>query len=930
MCEKGISAIIFHYIGEDAPWLQLSRCQVWLDLGRLQEEITSTTNLTLDERFHPQNRAAHYGILTKSLIGQKRRLLDLDRFGDSPYEKREKLCKIFQYYQDATILDKKSFLLMHSYQDAKPPLCLPSQKGGTRWSLSGRLSQTVSRALHEHQLDTLDWMMEKERNLQIGGGNFELPVDPSWMCWPGQEDKQNKVFFDVIRTQLFSSDIQFSQPPIKIALGGAILADGIGIGKTLILIALSKLRRTEEEKDSLLHGESPESTIEVHNNSSFVSRATLILSPSHLVQQWKHQIMESCALTVKVITICTTKEHAAVNYKECINADFVIVSVQLLSNPSYTSHNNTAKTLSRTHNVRVSFLALCRKADLDPMQQHSVVTVAAKALLQTRPLFEHFQWRRLILDEAHEIVQKQSYLKKDATADQLSRIPARVRWYVSATPFPSILSAIFAMHFLQLKINGVIFTDLEPCTLQEIKQIEDDSTKTSKSEFRASVLLTRLGGEISSVVHNNLFTRSTSISIAKSCGNLPSVTQKTIYYKLTDIEHYVYTNCPSDSSNTQKLETCAHPQLGSWFIPCLTEDRVLSLSSVFHQVYQASAFDFYEVQYVAGILRYNLEMYRTTLQFLQVCDTVPLDDDATQLFLLQFSYRSNNAPVLASTHEALMQLSQELNERLAAIQKKLELCDYDVNLFRGRLESLQAMQIAKTRPGALSRQVSDHTLGLHVTSSLTFIFPKIQLVERFWQLEVPVVSRHAIHDTFPVLPDIVPEIVYGPMEAITDQWGSKLCALICFLRGSCSSIAQADMVPVVRTFNRVLIFSQLPKLLSIVKSALTAENIRFALCHGNVMMRNKALREFNDSEQDMVLLLSLEDAASGSNLQKATHVVLLDPLCGTLDEVMAVEHQAIGRAHRQGQTKSVEILRFIASETIEEDLARRNFSANGP
>jgi len=54
-----------------------------------------------------------------------------------------------------------------------------------------------------------------------------------------------------------------------------------------------------------------------------------------------------------------------------------------------------------------------------------------------------------------------------------------------------------------------------------------------------------------------------------------------------------------------------------------------------------------------------------------------------------------------------------------------------------------------------------------------------------------------------------------------------------------------------------------------------------------------------------VIMLSLEHAASGTNLMEATHIVLMDPVAGTPAKAVSVEQQAIGRAHRMGQNKQV-------------------------
>jgi len=54
-------------------------------------------------------------------------------------------------------------------------------------------------------------------------------------------------------------------------------------------------------------------------------------------------------------------------------------------------------------------------------------------------------------------------------------------------------------------------------------------------------------------------------------------------------------------------------------------------------------------------------------------------------------------------------------------------------------------------------------------------------------------------------------------------------------------------------------------------------------------------------------MLSLEHAASGTNLTEATHIVLMDPVAGSQAEAVSIEQQAIGRAHRMGQNKELTV-----------------------
>ena len=77
--------------------------------------------------------------------------------------------------------------------------------------------------------------------------------------------------------------------------------------------------------------------------------------------------------------------------------------------------------------------------------------------------------------------------------------------------------------------------------------------------------------------------------------------------------------------------------------------------------------------------------------------------------------------------------------------------------------------------------------------------------------------------------------------------------------------------------------------------------------------RGAVLREFKESAEVDVILLSLRAGGEGLNLQCASHVLLLDPWWNP-----AVELQAIQRAHRIGQTRAVQAYRFVSEETIEE------------
>merc|ERR1719247_3831962 len=74
-----------------------------------------------------------------------------------------------------------------------------------------------------------------------------------------------------------------------------------------------------------------------------------------------------------------------------------------------------------------------------------------------------------------------------------------------------------------------------------------------------------------------------------------------------------------------------------------------------------------------------------------------------------------------------------------------------------------------------------------------------------------------------------------------------------------------------------------------------------------------------------ILLLSLEHSASGTNFTAANHVVLFHPMLADSTEAgTAFEMQAIGRALRFGQQRTVEIWRFVTADTAEQQITEQH------
>ncbi|WP_426936800.1 DEAD/DEAH box helicase [Brevibacterium sp. LE-L] len=112
--------------------------------------------------------------------------------------------------------------------------------------------------------------------------------------------------------------------------------------------------------------------------------------------------------------------------------------------------------------------------------------------------------------------------------------------------------------------------------------------------------------------------------------------------------------------------------------------------------------------------------------------------------------------------------------------------------------------------------------------------------------------------------------------------------------------------------HRSIVFSQFTSFLDQVAAVLERRGVPHVVLDGSTRNRGAVVESFRSGEAP-VFLISLKAGGFGLNLTEADYVFLMDPWWNP-----ATENQAIDRAHRIGQTKSVMVYRYVAEGTIEE------------
>ena len=129
-----------------------------------------------------------------------------------------------------------------------------------------------------------------------------------------------------------------------------------------------------------------------------------------------------------------------------------------------------------------------------------------------------------------------------------------------------------------------------------------------------------------------------------------------------------------------------------------------------------------------------------------------------------------------------------------------------------------------------------------------------------------------------------------------------------------------DLTEVIGEGHRVIVFSQFTSFLRVIAEELDHLEIEHAYLDGSTRGRADVIRGFREGEAP-VFLISLKAGGFGLTLTEADYVFLMDPWWNP-----AAEAQAVDRAHRIGQERTVMVYRLVSEGTIEEkvlELQRR-------
>ncbi|KAL6989855.1 DNA repair protein rad5b [Sarracenia purpurea var. burkii] len=652
---------------------------------------------------------------------------------------------------------------------------------------------TLTCDLRPYQKQALYWMSELEKGAKVE--KAEKTLHPCWAAYRICDERASSIYVNV-----FSGEAATQFPTAMEMARGGILADAMGLGKTVMTIALI-LARPGRSSDNQKHiseaGDEAEcinkKNKDSNTNSPKAKGHTLIICPMALLSQWKDELeTHSMPETLSIFV-----------------------------------HYGGDRT--NDHKVMAEYDVV--------LTTYGVLTAAYKQDAENS-IFHRIDWYRVVLDEAHTI--KSSRTQGARAAFTLS---SHCRWCLTGTPLQNNLEDLYSL---------LCFLHVEPwCNWAWWSKLIQRPYESGDQR----------GLKLVKAILRPLMLRRTKDSKDKEGRSQNPV----IVSKLMFNAHEIRPILVLPPTDIQVIE-CEQSE---------------------------AEHDFY-----------NALFKRSKVQFDQ--------------FVAQGKVLHNYANIL----ELLLRLRQCCNHPFLVMSRGDSQEFADLNKL--------ARRFLETNP--------DSVMPSHKVPTRAYVEEVVEGIRRGENAECPICLESADD---PVLTPCAHRMC---RECLLSSWRSSSAGLCPICR---QLLKKSDLITcpsenrfridvdknwkesskVTQLLNclenirrsgsgeKSIVFSQWTSFLDLLEIRMRRRGIGFLRFDGRLVQkqRERVLKEFNETRETFVLLMSLKVGGVGLNLTAACNVFLMDPWWNP-----AVEEQAIMRIHRIGQKRTVSVRRFIVKDTVEE------------
>eukprot|EP01083_Nonionella_stella_P075343 204801_1 len=642
---------------------------------------------------------------------------------------------------------------------------------------------------------------------------------------------------------------------------GGIIADEMGLGKTMQMIALM----LHEHKIHSIENESKMKHLKR-------SECTLIVSPLSVMNHWETE-MKKYSKKGKLIVY---KYHGVNRLKNiprlATNYNVIITTYGCIQSEWNEWSKVEEARVKEIKDIRKQIVVLqrherrygmCDAGDVDQLKKLKMKLQTLSNKKYTKPVLSQICFKRIVLDEAHQIKNH-----KSKTHKAICDITSKSYWFMTATPIQNTLDDLYAaFHFMRHKYYSN-YTNWKQGILNHSKGIQRIQTLLSVVMLRR-LKTDYIAAEEEQKENTN---HNQKQDDKKKMIQLPPKKSITHLIEFTSYERFIYNQL---SSLMNKI-FCGYQKnnsVGRNFSQCLKMLLQLRQSCNSLLLIQNS------VHRIHSILNKN--------------ENETNNMNISQLLSVINGNKNKGNDALKCSDEYMEEIKSALesgNDECPVCLDMIENVSITVCGHRFCTQCLE--DIVQEKEESLQKQL------------------KSAYSTKYLRIECPICRT---------------KLKRSNITRVINKKDKKEKEIETYVELTKPSSKLRKLMEIIGDLHekepksKCVVFSQWTSMLDIIQNELERNRYQYCRLDGKmtVQKRNKSIHKLNHDPRCWIMLISLKAGGVGLNLVAANHVIMTDIWWNP-----AIEDQAFDRVHRIGQTKNVTIHRIVIGDSVEQKVLK--------